>query len=785
MSTVRSAIELQDNFSNVLFQVIDSVNLGLAAMEELNQAMNNPVDTSTFDAARDSAIQASAALTEYGNNAQEQIGRGAQAQREMNQEMTRGADSAGNLKRMIAGAVGAYTGIAGIRKAFSFVQDCTEAFNTQLNAENQLMIVLGNMLDEDYVAQFALDTSADTTAAVDEINAIQNTVGEVAVPVTAESKALQAEFDAIKEKAAEIQSNGIYGDEAMIAGAAEFATYFSDTDAITTMMDTLADYAMGMTGGGEIDSTAMVDYATNLGKIMSGSYDAMTKKGFEFSDAQKAVLEGTATQEQLVSVLGEDYASMSEEMQAAAAISQVIEESWGGLYESMSDTPEGKIIQLKNAWGDMKEVIGGQLYPYVLLFVDAISSNWGTIEGIVTGITVGLEYLMGVLSWLLEGAIGFAQVVMDNWSWISPIIYGIIGALAVYGAYLAITKGIELAKVAVKGIMAVAEGIHAAAIWATTSATWAEVTAQNGLNSAMYACPIVWIIILIIALIALFYAVIGIINKIAGTSISATGIICGVFATAGAFIGNLFIAAINLVIDIFVVLWNFIAAFANFFANVFNDPVGSIARLFFDLVDEILSLLQSLASAIDTIFGSNLAGAVSGWRDSLDGWVDSTFGKGKEVMKKVNAEDWHISLWGKDRFSYGDAYNAGYDFGKGIEEKFDPSNLFNTAEIPGAVNYPTSAGDYASAMSNINDGVGDIAGNTKDIADSMDITKEELKYLRDIAERDVVNRITAASIKVEMTNNNTVSSDLDLDGITEHLRSAIEEQMNAAAEGVH
>lgn len=73
----------------------------------------------------------------------------------------------------------------------------------------------------------------------------------------------------------------------MIAAGAEFATYFTDTDAVTKMMDTLSDYAMGMSGGGALDSTALVDYATGLGKIMTGAYDAMNEKGFEFSDTQK------------------------------------------------------------------------------------------------------------------------------------------------------------------------------------------------------------------------------------------------------------------------------------------------------------------------------------------------------------------------------------------------------------------------------------------------------------------------------------------------------------------
>lgn len=393
--------------------------------------------------------------------------------------------------------------------------------------------------------------------------------------------------------------------------------------------------------------------------------------------------------------------------------------------------------------------------------------------------------LAGVITSIFDmiGAIG--TFTYENWSIISPIIYGIIGALALYGAYLAITKGIELASAAGKIILCVASYAHAAATGAEASATAAATAAQYGFNAALLACPITWIIILIIALIALFYAAVAAVNKFAGTSVSATGIICGVFMVAAAFIGNLFVALINFVIDIFVVLWNFIAAFANFFGNVFNDPVGAIARLFFDLVDTVLSLLQSLASAIDTIFGSNLAGAVQGWRDSLGGWVDSTFGQGEEIMAKLNAEDLHL-----DRFEYSSAWDAGYSFGEGIDESianFDPSSLFDT-NVPGAGDYADLSG-YGSdlgGLGGIGSGVDDIAGNTGAIADSMDITEEDLKYLRDIAEQEAVNRFTTAEISVDMSGmQNNISNGMDLDGVISGLTEGVNEAIDSMAEGVH
>lgn len=778
MASIQTGIELNDQFTSVIYGIINAVNLTVSSMEDMQRTMNADMDTSGFTYVRDEINQAAAAMDELNDALQNlpNIRDNTAEQTRFNRTIANGTNEANQLLQTIKSTVGAFTGIVGIKKAFGFIKDCTESFDTQLNAETQLIGVLANMLDEESVAQFEIETTADTVAAIDEIAAIQDTVNEVVVPISAEAKALTATFDQITDKAAEIQSRGIYGDEAMIAAAAEFSTYFTDADAIEMMMDTLADYAMGMSGGGEIGSKEMVDYATNLGKIMSGAYDAMTKKGFELSDAQKEIIEGTATHEQIVATLGEEYVNMSGDMQAAAAISQVIEESWSGLYENMSNTPEGKIIQMTNAWGDMKEVIGGQLYPYVLLFVDAITGNWDTIENVVSGITIGLEYMLGVLSWLTNAAITFSGIIASNWSWIAPIIYGIAGAVTVFTTALLINNAIQTINTGLKKIAAIHAVAHGAAITEEMIATTGLAEAQIACNAAIYACPVVWIIGLIIALIAVFYAAVAAVNKFAGTSVSATGIICGVFTTAAAFIGNLFVAMINFVIDLFFMLWTFIAAFANFLVNVFDDPVAAIARLFFDLVDCLLGLLQTLAGAIDAIFGSGLADAVQGWRDGLGDWVDSVFGEGKEVIT-LTTEDTHIG-----RFEYGDAWDAGYSFGEGIDESIgNPLDLFDATNIP-------SASDYASSLTatGISDGVEDISDHTGSIADSLDITEEDLKYLRDLAEQESVNRYTVAEVSIDMSGmQNTVNNGTDLDGFVSDLTDAVNEAVDAITEGVH
>lgn len=308
------------------------------------------------------------------------------------------------------------------------------------------------------------------------------------------------------------------------------------------------------------------------------------------------------------------------------------------------------------------------------------------------------------------------------------------------------------------------------------AATRAWTAAQKLLNLAMAANPVGIVIAAVILLIGLIFAVVAAVNKATGNSLSAIGIITGALAVAGAFVGNLFVTLINAVIDVFAALWNFIAAFANFFGNVFNDPVGAIARLFFDLVDTILSLLQSLASAIDTIFGSNLAGAVQGWRDSLGGWVDATFGQGEEIMAKVNAEDYHL-----ERFTYSGAWDAGYNWGANLQtniaDALNLDSLLGATDLSDAATIPTAA-DPTALLS-------DIADNTDQIADDVEMSSEDLELLRDIAERQEINRYTTAEIRVEMVNNNTISSEMDIDGVVNLLEIKVQEAMAASAEGVH
>ena len=401
---------------------------------------------------------------------------------------------------------------------------------------------------------------------------------------------------------------------------------------------------------------------------------------------------------------------------------------------------------------------------------ESMPMTWGQVwTGIMNELYVASQPILELISLLAQ-----------NWSTLEPIVIGLATAIGLYTAAL-------LTYNAVKGITTLVESVHAASLMMETGATFAATAAQHGFNAALLACPLTWIILSIIAIIALFYAVIAAINKIQGTTISATGVIMGVLTAAVAFIWNLFLGLVDLTLACINAMINPWIAFANFFGNLFNDPIGAIVHLFGDMADAVLGILESIAKAIDKVFGSDLASAVSGWRSGLDGMVESVaneYGNGsyEQIMDGLNLSSEDLGL---KRWSYGDAWDSGYSFGEGIDDSV--SNIFGGYDgIGSGVGSDLGLGDYGGYdASQIPSHIADTAGNTGSIADSMEITSEDLKYLRDIAETEAINRFTTAEIKVEMTNNNSVSSDMDLDGIVDYLAIGVTEAMEKAAEGVH
>ena len=907
MATIRTAIELQDNFTGVLYQVINSVNLGLSAMEDLHQTMNSPVDTASIEAARDSINQATLAVQQldaamqgletpasetptaptnsapvvlpvqpdvpdplvdqpapvdlpvepeqpepvqvpvhwqsdnmevFTSTGVERFEQEVQSANNMlntlNQTQSRIAAQAAQTDLFPDNAIADMNNMQNRLQAIQQRIQTIESnpLNMGSDTANAELEQLRGQLDQAVQEQEALNRAVenmDVEAANQAYLRLSQTVGNTERYIR-DNVDEQGRFNReIEEGTNEANSlmQTIKGAVAAYATIQTLSTALNLSDQLTSTtarlnlmndgLQTTQDlqnmiYLSAERARGSYQATA--DAVSKLGLMAGDAFGSseeiiafmeQVNKQFTIAGTEAAGIDAAMlqlTQAMGSGVLrGEEYNSILEQApNIIQAIADYMEVPKGQLKDmaaegqitadivkaamfAAADETNAKFESMPKTfsqiWTSFQNTALMAFQP-VLQRMNEIA-NSEAFQEFVNNAIEGLSMVAGIALEIFDLLIGVAGAVADNWSWLSPIIYGVAAALAVYygwqlavNAINAITKGIHIA-------MAIAQMIHAAATGALTAATAAEIAAQNGLNAALYACPIVWIIVLIIALIALFYAAVAAVNKFAGTSVSATGIICGAFMVALAFIGNIFVALWNLVVDVFVLIYNLVATVANFIGNVFTDPIGAICRLFFDLADTVLGILQALASAIDAIFGSNLAGSVQGWRDSLGGWVDDTFGKGDEVMAKMNADDMKLG-----RFEYGAAWDAGYSFGEGIDESianFDPSSLFDT-NVPGADDY-ANLGNYGSGIGGIGSGVDDIAGNTGKIADSMDITEEDLKYLRDIAEQEAVNRFTTAEITIEQTNHNTVSGKMDLDGIVSGLTDAANEAVDKIAEGVH
>lgn len=787
MATIKSQMALNDGMSAVLKKITSALDTTLASFEQVQRASGNAMDVANIEAAR-------AELAEAGNLVDEladSYRRATQEEEQLNQSINRGTSAMDGMVKKTLSLVGAYMSLSAVK---GFATSAMEAANTQINAQVQLRTVLENIgaMDSYKAMANSIDgnelgntlelSTAEAMGNYDAFAAdITGNTLEVGLTVQADNSGALSAYDAILAKASEIQSLGIYGDEAMIAGAAEFATYFKDANAIMSMMDTLTDYAMGMSGGGVLDTSAMVDYATGLGKIMSGSYDAMTKKGFEFTDTQKAIIEGTATEAQIVAELGAEYLNMSSDMQAAATINNVIAEGWGGLYETMSNTPEGKLIQLNNTLGDIKENVGAGIYPAVVNLVNMVQSNTPQIESMAMGVATALGFIITLLTSIVEGALAFGTAVSDNWSWISPIVYGIVAALAAYAAISGVVAIIN-------GIHAVSETTKAAAQAMATGATFAETAAQYGLNAALMACPITWIVLAVIALVAGLVALCNWIAKTTGLAQTGFGIITGGINVVIQFFVNLGLTVANIALG----MWNALGAVCSNIGTAFHNVIANIQGWFFGLLSTALSVVEGICAALNKLpFVSFDYSGITAKADEYAAKSAEAYGSVEDYTSIADAFAEGFGTF--DAFSEGwasDAFNAGAAWGDGVVDQV--SGMFDgLSYTPGTIDdFANSAmnvpGMDSFAMDGLSRDVGDIADSTGSMAKSMDLSGEELKYLRDIAERDAINRFTTAEVKIDMTGmTNKIEGGADLDGVIRELTDGFTEALLTAAEGVH
>ena len=449
------------------------------------------------------------------------------------------------------------------------------------------------------------------------------------------------------------------------------------------------------------NNAELIQFAENLNKqfiIAGSSQEEMASASLQLTQALGA---GALRGEELNSVF-----------EAAPNVIRTIADYLGvGVGEIREMAADGQITAevVKNAMLSATDEINTQFKSMPMTLAQAFTMGKNYIQQALMGSFEGwsnflktdegqqaLGQLISLFTTLAQVGVGALSAVGQGALWVSQNLDFIIPILAAIGAALAF----DMAQAMAEAAATVAGNLAKAASWAIAN----------------------WQIILFAALLA-------------SALIAAQQFGIGFEEVAG-WVGQVLGMLYAIGYNVFASLWNVIAAFAEFFANVWNDPLGATARLFFSVFDTILGIVETVAGAIDALLGSDLSSAVSGFRSQLSGWVDDTFGENAVQIKRMANLDVAATSqqWG--------------DMGSNIGSKLDNMNI-SLEDIAGGLG---GLGDISVPSAGELD-IGDVGsvGRVKNIEGDVNLSDEDLKLYRDLAERRYMNRVELQTLAPQIT----------------------------------
>ena len=449
------------------------------------------------------------------------------------------------------------------------------------------------------------------------------------------------------------------------------------------------------------NNAELIQFAENLNKqfiIAGSSQEEMASASLQLTQALGA---GALRGEELNSVF-----------EAAPNVIRTIADYLGvGVGEIREMAADGQITAevVKNAMLSATDEINTQFKSMPMTLAQAFTMGKNYIQQALMGSFEGwsnflntdegqqaLGQLISLFTILAQVGVGALSAVGQGALWVSQNLDFIIPILAAIGAALAFVKAQAMAEAAAT----VAGNLAKAASWAIAN----------------------WQIILFAALLA-------------SALIAAQQFGIGFEEVAG-WVGQVLGMLYAIGYNVFASLWNVIAAFAEFFANVWNDPLGETARLFFNVFDTILGIVETVAGAIDALLGSDLSSAVSGFRSQLSGWVDDTFGESAVQIKRMSELDVAATSqqWG--------------DMGSNIGSKLDNMNI-SLEDIAGGLGGLGNISVPSAGEPDIGD-VGSV-GRVKNIEGDVNLSDEDLRLYRDLAERRYMNRVELQTLAPQIT----------------------------------
>lgn len=725
LSAIQQRIQQIEN--NPVNVGADNANAELEQLRmQLNQAIQeqNSLNQAMQSMDVSAANDAYLRLSQTVGNTERYIRDNVDEQGRFNQEISAGTQQANELTNTIKRAVAAYISIQSVGKALNISDELVQT-TSRLNIMNDGVQTTAELVNMVYAA------AQDARGSFSQMADVVARFGNNAKDAFSSSEEVVAFADLIQK-------------QMTIAGA-------STQEAANAELQLSQALGSGVLRGDELNS--IFEQAPNLIQNIADYLDVPIGKIREMAadgelsvDVVKAAIFSAA----------DDINSKFNEMPM----------TWGQMWQSMQNTA---LIAFQPVLQRLNDLANSEAFQTF-------------IQGAIEAMATLANILLNVFE--LVGTVG--GFIADNWSVISPIIYGVIAALAVYAAYLGIVKGIEIASAAATAIHSVAMSAKIGVMAALTGQTMAATAAQMGYNGALYACPVVWIIMLILALIVVIFAVCNAIAKMTGIANSGFGVITGGVNVVIQFFKNLGLTVANIALGI----GNAIAALASNMMTAFHNAICSIQSWFYNLLSTALSVIEGICSALNKLpFVEFDYSGISSAADDYAAKASEAAGNKEDYQSISDAFNEGFTTF--DAFQDGwasDAFNAGAAWGDGIADKvsnFSLSDVFGQTDIPNVGDY-TSGFNDAIANSGVGDSIGNIDDNTGKIKDSLEVSEEDLKYLRDIAEQEAINRFTTAEINVDMSGmQNTVNSGDDIDGFMTKLTDSVNEAVDNMTEGVH
>lgn len=721
MATIRNTINLQDRMTPVLRSIIKALQSTVQALAGVDQ-----VSDRTFNRMRDDVAAAQAAVNAFNTN-------------RMNDQLQQANNNTQSLQRPIQSVTQGFSNwqaaIVTANQALSLVQGVVGAISGKLtqaavlmDQQSRLKLIADEQNDiytlQKMITQSAMNTRSTYESTADSAMAMYNALSGAGYNQTQSirlAEILNKQLGAAGVKGAAAASVMYNLNQSLAAGKLRWEDWHIISSNAGGMVANMAKAAgvttaefNNMVQKGKVSATDFARYLAMTGEEIDKVYDEMPDTFVDWMTHLQTFFKGeflkeNGLNEKLNEIFGSD-AFKSGLVGAKAAITNLL--NW-------MTAQANKVISAMQSQGAQR-------------------------------LMNTLSILGGVIGWVIDQAISFGAAVVENWSAIEPIVLGLVTAWTLYNSVVTASAIAQAWSNAMKFIgevqayrSAKAALVNASALTAEQVAAHNATIAQAGLNAVMLANPITWVILAVLALIATFYAVIAVINKVAGTTYSATGMIVGVIYAAGATIANFVIGVLNALIQ---AVWTI---FAQPFVNViewvinaanggFNSFGGAVANLVGQIIGWFLQLGKVVTKIIDAIFGTNWTAGLESLRSTVTAW-----GKSDKAITLTKKEMPAIQ-----RLSVGNAYNKGY----GVGEKFanSMSGIFN-AGAAGA----GPERDYAQTLKDSLNNASNIAANTAGIDDKLNgknggakvkgevsITEEDIKLLKDVAAVEWVNKFT-------------------------------------------